>query len=434
MTRIRLTRYLAETLNSDNVSKYTDFISEDPINLYNAGIIYEFGLLPEFKQSYDKAIEFYFKAAELSDSYAINNIGVYYEIYAKHLDKDITKDKAIKYYKLGASLGNIVSLYNLGKILIEDKSGDLVAEQFFKECIEQGLYYGYLGLSDIYSFNKDTDKSMELTIKACNSNIVHAYLDLGDCYFDKSCETKDPEEENKYIQLAEESYMKAYELDSDYYFDICDIYINHLQQFDNNKADKAYNILQQVISKNSKDSKDNKSGAYILLGSLLADINYHGNNIEKGIEYLKISEALGSQYAQYLLGGIYCSSKMPCYNIDTAIQYFKKAKGIRESYSLLGAIYEQKGDYKAALDNYIQAAKLGCKESMETLQSIYRYEFKKFKIKKDTVQANFWKRKLKKDDSRYNCSFKYELRHLKYKNKINWYLDIEEVNNLIIDV
>lgn len=109
---------------------------------YRLALDYELGTDNTFID-YDKAIQYYQKAADLGHIKAYNNIGDIYEFYL-HNDK-----KAIDYYKLSVERGYFLSYVGLGIIFLSSK-------QYFSEQNQYIAWNNFIqAIQDINSDLKD---------------------------------------------------------------------------------------------------------------------------------------------------------------------------------------------------------------------------------------------------------------------------------------
>ncbi len=152
----------------------------------NLGCYYD-----EIEKDYPKAIEWYTKSANLGNTSAMNNLGYYYE----HTEKDYPK--AIEWYIKSANLGNTMAMFNLG------------------------IYY--------YNIEKDYQKAIEWYTKLANLGNSSAIYNLYLCY--------------KKIDNIKESIkwlIKSAELDNQHAIG----YLYHLN-IDENLYDYVYELCKQ---------------------------------------------------------------------------------------------------------------------------------------------------------------------------------------------
>lgn len=124
---------------------------------YNLALDYQFGNNNTFID-YDKAIEYYQKAADLGHFGAYNSIGQIYEFYLKN------EKKAIEYYKLSVDRGYFLSYIRLGIIFLSSK-------QYFSEENQ------YIAWNSFIQTIKDIDNNLkDLLYKDISSGLYDLIL------------------------------------------------------------------------------------------------------------------------------------------------------------------------------------------------------------------------------------------------------------------
>lgn len=172
----------------------------------NVGYMYSNGLGVD--QDYAKALEWYQKAADLGDILAIANVGVFYH-YGLGVDRDYAK--ALEWYQKAADLASSFAMDSIGVMYFygEGVEEDLTkaAEWFEKVYGEAGAMWR---IGDIYqNWNADYAKAMEWYEKASDLGYEYAMCCLGSMY-----ENGEGVKKNK--AKAKEWYQKAADLGDTY--------------------------------------------------------------------------------------------------------------------------------------------------------------------------------------------------------------------------
>jgi TPR repeat protein len=199
---------------------------------YNIGIIYYSGLsatvpkegtedlqlTPEEKancyvpfiieKDVNKAIEYFFKAAELDDPVATYWIGYSY-IHGQHLEKDVKK--GVKLVEKACQLGHPQAFYYMflayteGNEVIE--KNPILAEEMFQLAVEANSSDAYFDLADrvfhgTFGEKKDLERALKLYEQAGRQGHADALLCLGTMYYHGLGTEKD-------LRTAYERYSQA---------------------------------------------------------------------------------------------------------------------------------------------------------------------------------------------------------------------------------
>ena len=196
------------------------------------GTCYLNGLVPDEKQSENKAIEYFKKAINSDYVYAYNNLG---KIYEKNKDYK----KAFKYFSFGAekeeswACNKVAEYYRKGIAIKQDLNK---AFEYYKLSTEVPLnilnHWAFYNLAKYFYLNgeprigleKNLDKAIDYFEKAAKKGIMPAYEELIYIYIDKYKETK-----------------------SDYHFNKINDYLNALSK------DKYYNECQNKLKEKLKE-------------------------------------------------------------------------------------------------------------------------------------------------------------------------------------
>lgn len=156
------------TLFEEEIKYYISVAQNNPEKLYNIGELYYDGICVE--QNYQKAIEYYKKAAELGSVDALKELGV---MYGEGIGVEQDYKKAFEYYEQAAKRGNAVALNNLGYMY---QHGEGVEQDFekakklYEKAAEQGISGAVSNLGYMYyngeGVEQDYKKAIELFEKA----------------------------------------------------------------------------------------------------------------------------------------------------------------------------------------------------------------------------------------------------------------------------
>jgi len=122
----------------------------DPIAIYSLGCKYG---INGYLKDYTKALELYYRSAELGYAKAYNNIGYHYDL---GIGVEVDKRKAIYYYELAAIGGCVVARHNLGNI--EAHAGNLDrALKHWMIAVRSGHSNSLIRIKELYT-NGDATK------------------------------------------------------------------------------------------------------------------------------------------------------------------------------------------------------------------------------------------------------------------------------------
>ena len=168
-------------LNIDKaIAVCSESVKKNPDNIRN---IYELGRAYHKKKEYEKAVEFYQKAADKGYTNAQYNLGVMYD-NGWGVRQDYIK--AVELYQKAADQGNADALSNLGVMY---ESGQSVKQDYkkavelFEEAAAQGNAFAQINLGEMYvagkGVKKDYVKARELFKKAAAQGNKFAEKKLG---------------------------------------------------------------------------------------------------------------------------------------------------------------------------------------------------------------------------------------------------------------
>ena len=284
--------------------------------MYDADTQCRFGAMYSLTGDYDRAIEWYGKAAANGHATAQYSLGEMYH-YGRGVKQDYVK--ARKWYEKAAENGDTMAQYGLGELYesgLGTKQDYTKAIEWYEKAAANGsvIAQGYLG--SIYQYGRGVeqnyDRAMELYKKASDKGYSGVYNNLGLMYF--------------YGQGVEQDYAKAFEW-----------------------------FNKSAVIGGYSEAKYNLGYMY-----------QHGLGVEqdyaKAREWYEKAANNGLVIAQYNLGNMYQMGEGVEQDYAKALEWFEKAadKGYAEAQKKLGYMYQHglgvKQDYEEAREWYKKAA------------------------------------------------------------------------------
>ena len=160
------------------------------------------------EKDYEKAVEYYEKAAELENAAAQNNLGLCYEN-----GHGVLQDykEAVKWYRKAAEQGNTVAQYNLGHCYangIGVPRDHKEAVKWYRKAAEQGDTAAQNNLGGCYANGRgvpqDYKEAVKWYRKAAEQGDADAWYKLGVCYAHGCGVPQDYEEAVKWYRKAAE--------------------------------------------------------------------------------------------------------------------------------------------------------------------------------------------------------------------------------------
>ncbi|VYU67695.1 sel1 repeat family protein [Clostridium tertium] len=292
-------------------------------------------------KDYNKAKEYFEKAAKEGNEHAESYLGLFYE---KGYGGEKNMEKALYWYKKAALKGNIFSQYSLGYIYYEGKDVEKNSQYSFKwymEAAESGFAPAQYALSYLYKNGEGCEKSNFKAYywleESADNDFEDSFYILGQSYL-----------EGKEIEL---DYKKAYlyfskgasKKDKNCLEGLGDMYYWGLYvKEDKKKAFEFYN--ESIVEGNG--------GLYYKLGNLYEESNdikmalmnyykgcangdlksvqrlgimyYYGEGVredkDKGFEYLSIAADSEDPHSLYLIGNAYLEEDK-----EEGLEYLKSA-------------------------------------------------------------------------------------------------------------
>ncbi len=270
------------------------------------------------KKNYQKAVEWYLKAAEQDDKYAQYNLGYCYD-KGQGVEQDY--QKAVEWYTKAAEQGNVDAQCHLGVCYINGQGVEKnlqKAVEWYTKAAEQGNAWAQNNLGicyyNGYGVEQDYKKAVEWYTKSAEQEYVNAQNSLGVCY------------ENG--QGVEQDYKKAVEW-----------YTKAAEQGNTS----AQNNLGVCYEKGQGVEQD----------------------YQKAVEWYTKAAEQGNARAQKKLGMCYLNGQGVVQDYQKAVEWFTKAaeQGYASAQNCLGACLEYgigvTKDYFKAIDLYAKAAEQG---------------------------------------------------------------------------
>ena len=173
---------------------------------YNLGVCYDCG--QGVTKDLAEAVKWYRKAAEQGDASAQCSLGVCYD-YGQGVTKDVAE--AVKWYRKATEQGNASAQYNLGVCYANGKGvtkDEAEAVKWYRKAVEQGDASAQCNLGYCYEsgigVTKDEAEAVKWYRKAAEQGDARAQCNLGYCYESGIGVTKDEAEAVKWYRKAAE--------------------------------------------------------------------------------------------------------------------------------------------------------------------------------------------------------------------------------------
>lgn len=300
--------------------------------MHMLGLMYENGLGVD--KDIEKAINLYEKASACEVVLANNALG---DLYFKMGDYY----KAYDYYKITACLDDPIGLYNIGKLLVQEKiklDDDSINEGI--RCLmrsgDLGCDLAFLLLGSIYEdgkvVEKDIDKVIEYYDWAIRLVNTEAMVKMALKYI----EGKDVEKDIEYaLKLLNDSVE---EFDIEAYYILGKMYLEG--EIVEEDINKGIEYLYFAIDNGHIE-------AMYYLGRYAIEYENETFSTNDGIEFCEKAAELGSTEAQIYIGARYQEGQYIDKDLDKAIYYLEKASnyGNLDAKVLLSTIYLTEEEY-----------------------------------------------------------------------------------------
>ena len=341
----------------------------DESSMMQAGLLYQYGY--GTKADSEIAMDYYRKAADAGNSYAMVYVACMYELGQDFVKQDL--DKAFEWYKKAADLGNpeamiyLGDMYRIGKYGMKNDQPDYnMARFWYEEALKNGCIDAYYSLGFMYEeglgADCDYEKAFEYYQKSSEYGSALAMCRIGYLYDYGYIggEVNSEEAMNWYYKAAKAGSGEAmYCIGSKY---------EENEDYENAKV--WYTVAA---------SNDNSDSMFSL-----AFLYYYGKysdepDYENALKWFTKAANAGNSYALDMVGNMYMDGKGCEQSFENAKQCFELAveRGSATDYDyyILGHLYH-KGlgtdkDIEKALEYYKKAADLGNTQALETLGGMY---------------------------------------------------------------
>ncbi|MBR7074301.1 MAG: SEL1-like repeat protein [Oscillospiraceae bacterium] len=307
------------------------------------------------EHNYEKALEWYEKAADAGSAGALYKIGEMYED-----GRGVTQDykKALAYYTQAADAGSSSAMFQLGRMAELGRGMTTDYEQAFlwyQKAAEAGHKMAMNNLAAFYQkglgTTQDYSKSMEWLRKAASVGESLAMFNIGVLY------------EN------------GFGVEQDYY--------------------EAAAWYQKAVDAGN-------TNAMLSLAFLYEKGKGVSQNYEKAMKYYLEASDEGNAKAQYSIGELYYSGHGVEKDFKKASEWFLKSaeNGLAEAMCRMGILYENgKGvpqDYKKAMEWYLEAVEAGQGKTLGiACYNIGKLYERGFGVEKNSITALDWYQKAK---------------------------------------
>jgi len=307
---------------------------------------------------------------------------------------DVDFDKAIEYYQKAADKGSAVSLYNIGFIVsLTSKTKQSKLElEYYKKAAELGNIYAQTTLSDHYAIgigvNVDKEKSFYWEMQAALNGNLSSIKSVAYSYYSGVGTSKNYDEAIKW-------YQKAIDMgDDESIHDIAAMYENG-EGFDKD-TDKAIELYTKAADMGYAESQNTLSG-YYFKGI------YVKKDYQKSYDLALKAEKQGVADAQNKLGIFYQTGKNVVeINAEKALSYYEKAaeQGYAKAQHNLGTMYFNgigvKKDKSKAFTLFKKSADMGHADAQHQVGVFY--DFGIGDVQKDVNEAIKWYKKAADQD------------------------------------
>ena len=323
--------------NADERAEILDKVKEKIMDLANNGDVFAQDTVGDMydhgrgvEQSYEKAVEWYRKAAEQGYANTQCRLG---SMYHDGRGVEQSYKTAVEWYRKSAEQEYAAAQCNLG---LKYKYGQGVeqsyekAVEWYRKAAEQGYANAQCNLGVMYEYGQGVEQSYEKAVewyqKAAEQGYANAQCNLGVMY--------------EYGQGVEQSYEKAVE-------------------WYRKAAEQGY------------------AGAQCKLGIIYENGQGVEQSYETAVEWYRKAAEQGDATAQFNLGCQYYFSKGVEQSYDKAFEWFRKAaeQGYAGAQYNLGVMYEYgegvEQSYEAAVEWYQKAAEQGDATAQNGLGIMY---------------------------------------------------------------
>ena len=354
-----------EKVLEDEILPKSEVILEhkDPQLQYEQGDMYYYG--KGVPTDYEKAIEWYEKAAEQGHEEAQYALGLMYQN-----GKGVAQDdqQAFEWYRKAAEQGHSDAQNHLGRMY---KYGEGVAQddqkavEWFRKAAEKGNASAQFNFGWMYrggwGVPQDDQRAAEWYTKAAEQGLADAQFNLGYSYKFGEGVKRDYKKAFKwYEKAAEQGHASAqYNLGSMY-----------------DKGEGVSQDYREAFRWYKKAAEQGNAFAQNNLGSMYDSGEGIGKDDQKAVEWFEKAAEQGHAVAQDNLGVMYAKGKGVPQDFRKAFEWFEKAAEQENAFAQynLGVMYEYgKGvpkDYSRAGKWYEKAAEQGHADAQNNLKRL----------------------------------------------------------------
>ena len=359
--------------NADERAEILDKVKEKIMDLANNGDVFAQDTVGDMydhgrgvEQSYEKAVEWYRKAAEQGYANTQCRLG---SMYHDGRGVEQSYKTAVEWYRKSAEQEYAAAQCNLG---LKYKYGQGVeqsyekAVEWYRKAAEQGYANAQCNLGVMYEYGQGVEQSYEKAVewyqKAAEQGYANAQCNLGVMY--------------EYGQGVEQSYEKAVEwyrkaAEQGYAGAQCKLGII----YENGQGvEQSY---EKAVEWYRKAAEQGYAGAQCKLGIIYENGQGVEQSYETAVEWYRKAAEQGDATAQFNLGCQYYFSKGVEQSYDKAFEWFRKAaeQGYAGAQYNLGVMYEYgegvEQSYEAAVEWYQKAAEQGDATAQNGLGIMY---------------------------------------------------------------
>lgn len=310
-------KWMEKSIELGNVNAYTTLA-----NLYKNG--------NGVSKNVSTALDYFLKAADKGNGYALNNVGIIYAEGDADHDLDIDMDKAVEYYEKAYEAGNYYGARNIGN---NYKNGKITGEkdyekalEWYEKATELNDNVSMKNIADIYyngngDIEQDYVKALEWYMTAADAGNADAYFQIGYIYSNGyGMDEPDASTAIKYYELAAENGSGAA--------------LNNLGvKYENGDGveqdnEKALDYYKKAVEADSTTAMRNLGYKY-RDGKLGLQVD-----IDKAVEYFGMAADKDDVVGTRNLGELYYYSNYNNVDYEKAVEYFKKAAEDNDGWSI----------------------------------------------------------------------------------------------------
>ncbi len=337
---------------------------------------------------FDKAMEIFKSESQKGNVLAVFDIG---RMYADGLGIDINAEQAQDYYAKALDGFMFVenknpwkyTQYRIGKIFAQglgtEQNYEYAAEWFEKSSAQRykfseyslgGLYYRGQGVEQNY------EKAFELYHRSAKQGFPYADFEVAKMFRDGIGTERNEKQSNIYFKKA---FVGFEDLEKQNRDDKLQYRLGWLRQ-NGNGTEKDIVRAKEYFQKSAK--LGNTFACYSLAKIILTEENPAEEEIKSAIEYLKTASANGNPFAQYALAKLYYEGKYIGQDISKAVELFTYSAEQDNEWSeyQLGKIYLTEENFKD-----ITSATRWLKQSAEKGNQFAQYVLGKLYLKGEEI-------------------------------------------------